>query len=403
MRYHVDGWREAGALSDTVATSVSTGSSVVSTGSSVVSTGTGLYGFIAANASDPGGRALQVAADAQGTLDARLMAASSPQAQASILVNGTSGIDAAISGQPLTDAQVQSGFALACSGVLIVAGVGATAALAVMAPIAAVVFGGGYLIGQGIQKALGIRNQGAIACGPGDETHYAADPTQPGWIRAPKPGDLIGSPWGKWPITNFTDGPFERWSRPVIKVAYELGSNCKLIPGAKTWRDFANGLLQVWNSAAPAGSPTRTIPYVMEQCVADPRYTYGSTFQAQCYAQANDLVQLFMQDAFSVQYPTLDRTAPVAGEAAHPWVLQVADPPQGPPPEPQYLPGLGLRLIAPVRQALITPATLDRATRSKIVSSSTISPVVVAGAAIGTLALLKPSLLRATLRKIGIR
>lgn len=293
---------------------------------STVSTGAGLYGFIAVNAKDPGTSALKFAADAKQTIDARLLAAASPQAQAAIVANGYAGAEAAIKGQPLTEAQVQSGFALGASGALMVAGVSATAALAIMAPIAAVVFGGGELIGLAIQKAFGITNHGVIACSSDDPTKYGSDPTDPKWLKVVGIGSTIATPGGPTVVQPATDGSFERWARPVIRVALELSANCKPIPGAKTWRDFANGLISVWNAMAAPGSPMRTIGYVWEKCVADPSVTFGSAAQSQCYAQAYDPVQVMIQSAFMEQYDNLDRTNVVAPAIAHPWAIQVADP-----------------------------------------------------------------------------
>lgn len=278
---------------------------------------------------------LQVAANAQADVQTRMQAAGLPTTLDAITSNGAAGIQAAIAGNQLTDAQVQSGFALGASAALVAAGVSVASALSIVAPMAAVVFGGGYAIGQAIMAVLGIHNAGAIACSSDDPTKYGDDPTSPNWITFQSYVDSNGPPPDGWPNGDnvpkhwlpYTNGSFENWARPIIQVAFELAANCKPIPGAKTWRDFANGLIATWNTAAPAGSPTRKIGYALDEQTGA---TYGSGLQLLVYRFANDPVQWLMQGGFGEQHLESDRTQVVAGALPHPWVIEVADPPLAP-------------------------------------------------------------------------
>jgi hypothetical protein len=372
MRYRVDHWEEAGAMPS--------------------------YGALVSAANDPGKAQLNLAADAQQSLDTRIQAAQSPEAQQAILDESVSGMQAAIHGQTLTDTQIQSGFAMGAAGALIATGVAAGTALAVVAPMAAVCFGGGYAIGQAIQALLGIHNAGAIACSNDDPTKYGSDPSDPRWITFQSYVDSNGPPPNGWQESGphwlpYTTGSFENWARPILRVVFELGANCKPIPGAKTYRDFANGLLATWNGAAPAGSPMRKIGSVLQEHGTDADVTYGSQKQRLIYRFANDPVQWFLRGAFGAQRAVTDRATLVASMIAPPWIFSVADPP--PAPAARRMISLHLGTLAARRRAS------DRATASK--PSSGVSVVGLGLAGIGALALLKPKLLRGAMRKVGLR
>jgi hypothetical protein len=247
------------------------------------------------------------------------------QAQTNALIVG--GTVKAVTGQGSQDEQeAQAAFAGAAIAGAVIGGMTVAAAAAAVAPLALIAWGGGYAIGQLIQNALGIKNRGPVACSKDDPTKYAESPGSPGWITFQDYVNSNGPPPQGWTDQGqhwspATDGPFERWARPIIVRAFELSANCKPLPGVQTWRQFADGLLSVWNAQFP-GAPKRTISEVMPGS----EVIYGSDAQKTYYALRNDPIQWFLQGRGVAQVDPSDRSQVVAGELQQPWFIQVADP-----------------------------------------------------------------------------
>jgi hypothetical protein len=238
----------------------------------------------------------------------------------------TTGAVAAVSGSGSSDEQTaQAAFAGAAIAGGVLGGMTIAAAAAAVAPLALIAWGGGYALGELITSALGIKNRGPIACTSDDPYKNADNPSSPGWFTFQDYVDSNAPPPNGWPDVGqhwvpATDGPFERWARPVIMRAFELSANCKPIPGVQTWRQFADGLIAVWNAQFP-NAPMRTIA----QAPPSPDATYGSLAQQADYRLANDPVQWFLRGRGEQQVNQANR-AQVFAPALASSSIQVADP-----------------------------------------------------------------------------
>jgi hypothetical protein len=284
------------------------------------------------------------------------------------------GVLSAANGQALTEAQIQGGFTAAATAGAVVAGVTLAAAGVVMAPIALLVFGGGEAIGLLVKKLFDIKDIGPIACSEDDHTNYGTVPGDPNWItyqfyvnnNAP-PGGWT-TPGQHW--QPYSNGAFETWARPIVMRAMELPGNCKVLPGALTFRQFAQGLGQSWNARFP-NSPVRKIGYVLDDYANDPRLTYGSAFQQQVYAWANDPIQAMIQGMAEEQRDGRDRTIVSAPPLQHPWGISVADPSPGTAPASVDLTG-----------TVLLSGTLPASAQTKVATAAVAAP---AALAVGTI------------------
>jgi hypothetical protein len=169
-------------------------------------------------------------------LKSRLSASITPAGTEGIQNLGMSGIQAVAGGGSLSPSEIQGGFALASAGALALgAGMSLSAAMPIMLPIAAVVFGGGVEISSLLRSVLKISDANTsqiYACTPGD-TSNGSSPSDPKWKRAYTPSLYdeysVGSP--NWHPA--TSGKFETWARPILMRAEDGYLNCQPPPGVQ--------------------------------------------------------------------------------------------------------------------------------------------------------------------------
>jgi hypothetical protein len=230
----------------------------------------------------------------------------------------------------------------------------------VFAPIAAVVFGGGYLAGQAIQQLFHITNASPRACTPDDPNvtgssghKYGKSPGDPDWVAYDRWLDSMWStsnPWGgsenpsssksAWQTWKaWSQGNFENWARPLIRQFAWLQSHCAVPPPLdnsmqSTYRFFL-GLVHTWNAAAAPGTPMQTLTFYRDQI---PGAKWGGAFNANVENQirpyARDPVQFAIgsgveqtpaQNAtVAIQVAKTSGAAPAAAAAPAPHVIRLS-------------------------------------------------------------------------------
>lgn len=272
-------------------------------------------------------------------LKSQLAASVTPAGTEAIQSAGMSGIQAVTSGQSMSPDAIQGGFALASAGALALgAGMSLTAAVPVMAPIAAVVFAGGAGISDLMRSVFHISDANTsqiYACTPSD-TSNGTSPSDPKWKRGFSPSLYDGYGQGQPPTWQpATSGKFETWARPILMRAEDGYLNCAPPPGVQQisaddlqkavsagdlsgvgkLNDYYDALWQLgaikaWNDSNP-GAPTRSV-------ALDPTIPYGDP-------RGNDVIQKMLWrfrrtlTQYAQQYAS---GAPIA--------VQVADPSPAP-------------------------------------------------------------------------
>lgn len=233
-------------------------------------------------------------------LKAQLTSAITPSGTADIQASATSGIQAVAAGGDLTNpTEIQGGFALASAGALALgAGMSIAAAVPVMVPIAAIVFGGGVGISSLMRSVFHISDANTsqiYACTP-EDTSNGTSPSDPKWKRGFSPSLYdnfgAGSPPNWQPATN---GKFETWARPILMRAEDGYLNCQPPPGVQQissddlqkavsagditgvgkLNDYYDALWQLgaikaWNDSNP-GAPMRSVSLDPSIPFGDPR------------------------------------------------------------------------------------------------------------------------------------
>ena len=271
---------------------------------------------------------------AQASFQAQISANSTPAAISATQSSAAGGALSVVSGNQPSDAQIQAGFAVGSALAMAAAtGMSISAAMPVMAPIALVVFGGGYALGALVQSALGIHNMGVIACTDEDTTN-GSSPSDPRWKN-------YAVEWPGWAPAS--SGTFETWARPILIRASELLLNCKPVPGAANTghkdADFAAwqaALVAQWNGYFP-GVATRTIAIdTSPRSCCGPGSTEGDPIQQMIWsfrrnAQGNPT-------SIEVANPTPAQAAALIQQAA-------------PTASPKFVPGLAH--LASIGQGLV--------------------------------------------------
>jgi hypothetical protein len=320
-------------------------------------------------------------AQAQAALDAE----ASPAVQAQLSSDLSTALSAASSGQPISDDQVKAIFTAGATTAAVLAGVSASVAAAVFAPIAAFVFGGGYLVGDAIKALFHITNGTPVACSPEDtSSDYGKSPSDPKWQTYAKnivaPGvkaylHAFGGP-SSTPLTYLpaTTGSFETFARPALEQLYTLELNCKAPPQISTHGQPGGafkmllGLAKVWNDAHP-GVPMRT---VTEQTPKNP--TLAQT------RAGYDPIQVALADG--QQY--LNQSRGLAWSLGPLTSVQVANPPPAPPPK--KIAFSTAHLILPAKPS--STATSAKASAPAASGLSTGGKLALAGAGAGLATLL---------------
>lgn len=274
-------------------------------------------------------------------------------AQVDVSGGTRAGILKAASGNQPSESEIGSAFATAAVIAAAAGGASLAAVAPILAPMALVVFGGGPLLGQAVDKLLGIANNNATprACSEEDPTQYGQKPGDAGWRT-------YGSYYGGW--QPFTNGSFETWVRRIVMRSTELVANCKSIPGAANIGQFSAALVKTWNDHAAPGTPLRTIPWYLDTESRDP-------------TAEGDPVQQLIRNIFSTYAP--DGRA--SGLQPHPWSIQVADIPAHAIVIPIHFGGGG------GRTATSATATATSSTASKVLlGTAIVGGGTLAGAAI---------------------
>lgn len=250
-----------------------------------------------------------------------------------------SGMITAASGGTPSDAEIQGGFTVVACAAAVALGTTATVAAACVAPMAAVVFGAGYALGDLLCSVFGWGKP--IPCGGDNGQFMGTDPSDPKWetymgFNGPMRGQpmgrysaaqagnvaqmksVAGNPDGApadWPFwMPYTRGAFENWARPLIIHAEELWANCKAVPPDNTATSFLKGLVGAWNAQAQTNGPVaiREISLVGlgstpldVQARALSNTTFQTSFRPPLYWQlmawGGDPVQMLMEQVSAEQ------------------------------------------------------------------------------------------------------
>ncbi len=281
--------------------------------------------------------------------------------------NAAEGIAAATQGKAPTEAQVEAIATGVATAAAVVAGVGLTAAGAVMAPLAAVVFGAGLLLGEGIKKIFHITNCG-LTSGNYCDGKAPKNPGQPGFISygqliAGKMSGGVLDPNAKpAPWQPYTHGAFETAMRPVIMKIIEVYGNCGALPGVKDERVALQGLINFWNAHAPPGTPMRTITWLNDDYFK--KYPNGgapASYMANTKLWGGDPIQQMMFLLYD-EVKDVDCRETYVGKP-WPWYLTVADIPvaAAPPPAAVAQHVISLKLGVPSTPPKVIPLTLHGA------------------------------------------
>jgi hypothetical protein len=337
--------------------------------------------------------------NAAGSMQSALNAEASPAVQAQIQNAAQEAVTAATSGKPLSDAQIKGIFTTAATAAAVIGGVGASVAGSVFAPIAAFVFGGGYLMGDAVKKIFHITGHSPVMCGPDDHTHYGSSPSDPAWKSWASFVNKTLSDTAKFyhvPVPNTapdaTTGSFENYARPALIHLYELQLNCKAppwlsatgVPGGAY--KMLLGLAQTWNAANPS-APQKTIKWVGDAALSAHRQV-----TAQEAFEEYDPIQWALQDgklflSFGPKGPpsTFDPAHSNPGSLTGPPISITVT-------EPQYAPGTSAAAAAaPEKPISLHALAGQHSAGSSILTTSTekwvkVTTGAVGGGAVGALA-----------------